>query len=111
MCRGSGKRLSLTGWWTQTFGRPKLKIAHLADVTGIAGGSPLTQSFEPGMQAAIRKINEDGGVKVGGKSYRFELVSHDARSDPTVARRGAPRQANRGVWPFSPTTPLTCALR
>ncbi|HXG36025.1 MAG TPA: ABC transporter substrate-binding protein [Dehalococcoidia bacterium] len=61
-----------------------IKIGQIVDETGPAGGSPILLSFKQGMQKAIRDINAAGGVKVGGKAYRLELVSRDSRSDPTV---------------------------
>ncbi len=36
---------------------------------------------------AVDKINEAGGVKVGGKSYKLELKFYDDKSDPTESSR------------------------
>jgi branched-chain amino acid transport system substrate-binding protein len=39
-----------------------------------------------GYELAVKKINETGGVKVGGKSYKFKVVYYDDESTPA---RGA----------------------
>jgi branched-chain amino acid transport system substrate-binding protein len=36
---------------------------------------------------AVEKVNEAGGVKVGGKAYKLQLVFYDDKSDPTESSR------------------------
>jgi branched-chain amino acid transport system substrate-binding protein len=36
---------------------------------------------------AVDKVNEAGGVKVGGKHYKLQLVFYDDKSDPTESSR------------------------
>lgn len=36
---------------------------------------------------AVDKVNEAGGVKVGGKNYKLELVFYDDKSEPTESSR------------------------
>jgi len=36
---------------------------------------------------AVKKINEAGGVNVGGKNYKFELIFYDDKSDPTESSK------------------------
>ena len=64
-----------------------IKIGFIADRTGNlqAYGIPLLN----GSQLAVRKINDAGGVKVGGKSYKLELVVRDSRSDANQASAAA----------------------
>lgn len=64
-----------------------IKIGFIADRTGSlqAYGVPLLN----GSQLAIKKINDAGGVKVGGKTYKFELVVRDSRSDANQASAAA----------------------
>jgi branched-chain amino acid transport system substrate-binding protein len=47
------------------------------------------QSEADGMKIAIQDVNAAGGVKVGGKRYRLELVTKDNRSDATGAVQAA----------------------
>ena len=35
-----------------------------------------------GYNLAVDRINKMGGVKVGGKSYKFEIIYYDDESNP-----------------------------
>ena len=47
-----------------------------------------------GYELAVKRINEMGGVKVGGKSYKLKVVYYDDESTPArgaqLAERAAP---------------------
>ncbi|HXG36808.1 MAG TPA: ABC transporter substrate-binding protein, partial [Dehalococcoidia bacterium] len=81
-----------------------IKIGSIVDKSGVAGGSPIALSYEPGMQAAIKKINDAGGVKVQGQSYRLELISRDARSDPVAGVALAQEMLQQKVIAVNPST-------
>ena len=38
-----------------------------------------------GYNLAVERINKMGGVKVGGKSYKFEIIYYDDESNPKRA--------------------------
>ena len=57
-----------------------------------------------GYELAVKQINEMGGVKVGGKSYKLKVVYYDDESTPArgATARRAPDQAGRRpiyAWP------------
>ena len=64
-----------------------VKIGFLAPLTGevAAWGKPGLD----GCKIWVEWVNAAGGVKIGGKSLRMELVSYDNEYDPSKARTGA----------------------
>ena len=59
------------------------------DVIRIATGSPLSGGqasagldFANGAVLAAEEINAKGGLEVGGKKYKIEIVSEDDAADP-----------------------------
>ena len=44
-----------------------------------------------GYNMAVERINKMGGVKVGGKSYKFEIIYYDDESNPKRAAQLAER--------------------
>ena len=44
-----------------------------------------------GYNMAVDRINKMGGVKVGGKSYKFEIIYYDDESNPKRAAQLAER--------------------
>ena len=44
-----------------------------------------------GYNMAVQRINEMGGVKVGGKSYKFDIIYYDDESDSSRAAQLAER--------------------
>jgi branched-chain amino acid transport system substrate-binding protein len=60
-----------------------IKIGLLAPLTGPLsyGGMDMKQ----GAILAVEEINSKGGVNVGGKIYKFELVIEDDQANPTQA--------------------------
>src|SRR5437867_12609375 len=63
-----------------------IKIGAVVPLTGryAAGGAQNKAGYE----IAVQQVNSAGGVSVGGKNMRLELVMLDDESDPTktVAR-------------------------
>lgn len=74
-----------------------IKIGQILDRTGAAGGSPITLSFPLGLEKAIKDINAAGGAKVGGKSYKLELIALDSKTDPTVVVADTQQLLDAGV--------------
>jgi branched-chain amino acid transport system substrate-binding protein len=64
-----------------------IKIGFLAPLTGAvaAWGKPGLD----GCQIWADWVNADGGIKIGGESYKIEFVSYDDEYDPDKARAGA----------------------
>jgi branched-chain amino acid transport system substrate-binding protein len=61
-----------------TYAAPKrIKIGSAMPLTGPLGF--LGTAYNRGWQLYIDKINEEGGVKVGGETYLFELVTEDSK--------------------------------
>ena len=44
---------------------------------------------------AVDRINSMGGVKVGGKTYKFEIIYYDDESNPKRAAQLAERLINK----------------
>jgi branched-chain amino acid transport system substrate-binding protein len=57
-----------------------MKIGHVAPLTG--GIAHLGKDNENGARMAIEEINAAGGVKLGDKTYKLELVAEDDKADP-----------------------------
>ncbi len=53
----------------------------LKDKYGINGNNTYN-----GYELAVERINEKGGVRVGGEDYTLKLVTYDDESDPKLAR-------------------------
>lgn len=60
-----------------------IEIFEFQDQTGNLT-SPLVDAFISGERAAVKDVNDAGGVTVGGKRYNFKLVEKDSRSDPVT---------------------------
>ena len=70
------------------FGAEKVvKIGFLAPLTGAvsAWGKPGLD----GLQIWADRVNEAGGIPIGGDSYKVEFVAYDDEYDPGKARTGA----------------------
>jgi branched-chain amino acid transport system substrate-binding protein len=66
-----------------------LKMGVLLSFSG--GYGPWGHGCNRGFEVMADKINEEGGIKVGDKRYRIELVKSDNKSDFNVALAGANR--------------------
>ena len=66
-----------------------------------------------GYNMAVDRINSMGGVKVGGKTYKFEIIYYDDESNPKRAAQLAERLISQdgGVYLLGPySSGLTKAL-
>ena len=74
-CSGSG---SAAGGGNQQSGNT-IKIGGNFELSGNAAA--YGQAMQRGTRLAIKQINKDGGVKVGNKKMKLELVGKDNKSD------------------------------
>jgi branched-chain amino acid transport system substrate-binding protein len=63
-------------------GTATLRIGDLESLTG--GGASVGVPQANAMKLAAERINREGGIKIGGKTYKIELVTEDDKSDPTA---------------------------
>ena len=85
---GAALAASGTGFPRTSYAAEKtVKIGFLAPLTGAvsAWGKPGLD----GCEIWADWVNEAGGVKVGGDSYKVEFISYDNEYDPGKARTGA----------------------
>lgn len=64
-----------------------IKIGYVQDLTGDYSAAGILK--EHGAQVAVKQINENGGVKVGDKTMKLELVEYDSASDTSKSEEGA----------------------
>ncbi|HEU0204932.1 MAG TPA: branched-chain amino acid ABC transporter substrate-binding protein [Burkholderiaceae bacterium] len=57
-----------------------IRIGHVAPLTG--GIAHLGKDNENGARLAVDEINAAGGLKVGDKTYKLELLAEDDKADP-----------------------------
>jgi branched-chain amino acid transport system substrate-binding protein len=69
---------------TQAFAADVIKIAITGPFTG--GSAPMGASMRDGAKLAIAEINAAGGVQVGSKKMKFEVIERD---DEAKNERGA----------------------
>lgn len=80
-------------------GGDTFKVGAVLELSGpdSAGG----QLAQRGYQFWVDTVNKAGGIKVGGKSYKVELISEDCQSKPDVGATAADRLINqKGVDAF-----------
>lgn len=72
------------------------------NIITIGGTLPLTgasqstgQNYKIGYQAAVQKINDNGGVPVGDKNYKLKLNIQDDASDPERGQSIIQKQINQ----------------
>jgi branched-chain amino acid transport system substrate-binding protein len=68
----------------------KIVVAYIGPLTGPA--APWGLATTRGGQYFLDQANAKGGVKVGGKSYTFELISYDHGLDPAKAQWSRPKE-------------------
>ncbi len=66
-----------------------LRIGVLLSFSG--GYGPWGHGCMRGFEVMAEKINEEGGIRVGDKRYRIELIKSDNKTDFNVALAGANR--------------------
>ena len=67
-----------------------IKIGHVAPLTG--GIAHLGKDNENGARLAVEEINAAGGLKVGDKTYKLDLVAED---DKPIRRKAHSPHRNR----------------
>jgi branched-chain amino acid transport system substrate-binding protein len=72
-----------------------IKIGHVAPLTG--GIAHLGKDNENGARMAVEEINAAGGLKVGDKTYKFELVAEDDKADPKEGTIAAQKIVDSGA--------------
>jgi branched-chain amino acid transport system substrate-binding protein len=74
---------------------PVIRIGSAAPLTGEI--AHLGKDNENGARMAVDEINAAGGVKVGDKTYRLELVGEDDKADPREGTLAAQKLVDEGV--------------
>jgi branched-chain amino acid transport system substrate-binding protein len=72
-----------------------VKIGHVAPLTG--GIAHLGKDNENGARMAVDEINAAGGLKVGDKTVKLELVAEDDKADPKEGTLAAQKIVDAGV--------------
>ncbi len=72
-----------------------VKIGHVAPLTG--GIAHLGKDNENGARMAVDEINAAGGIKVGDKSVKLELVAEDDKADPKEGTLAAQKIVDSGA--------------
>jgi branched-chain amino acid transport system substrate-binding protein len=72
-----------------------VKVGHVAPLTG--GIAHLGKDNENGARMAIDEINGAGGLKVGDKTLKLELVAEDDKADPKEGTLAAQKIVDSGV--------------
>jgi branched-chain amino acid transport system substrate-binding protein len=73
-------------------GEGAITIGSLTSLTGFAAA--LGETGAGSVEVGAYLVNQGGGVKVGGKTYKFKVVKADAKSDPAGATAGALQLVN-----------------
>ncbi|CAB3838045.1 ABC transporter substrate-binding protein [Achromobacter deleyi] len=69
-----------------------LKIGGIGPLSG--GGTAWGLAVQRGVQMAIDEVNAQGGLKIGGQTYKPELVMYDDKYSATGGRSAAERLVN-----------------
>lgn len=72
-----------------------IKIGHVAPLTG--GIAHLGKDNENGARLAIEEINAAGGIKVGDKTYKLDIVPEDDKADPKEGTIAAQKIVDSGA--------------
>jgi len=72
-----------------------VKVGHVAPLTG--GIAHLGKDNENGARMAIDEINGAGGLKIGDKTLKLELVAEDDKADPKEGTLAAQKIVDSGV--------------
>ncbi|CAN7652464.1 ABC transporter substrate-binding protein [Caballeronia sp. LjRoot34] len=70
-----------------------MKIGVIASLSG--GGTAWGLGLERGVQIAADQINEQGGLKLAGKTYKLEVIPYDDQYNAAQAKTAADRLVNR----------------
>ena len=74
---------------------PVIRIGSAAPLTGEI--AHLGKDNENGARLAVDEINAAGGLKLGDKTYRLELVGEDDKADPREGTLAAQKLVDEGV--------------
>lgn len=90
-----------------------LKLGALVTLSG--AGAAWGQGMKNAAEVAADQVNEAGGLEVGGKKYRVQVVAYDDKYQPTKPSPwrtawcsrtrcaiSSARSARRRCWPSSP---------
>jgi branched-chain amino acid transport system substrate-binding protein len=72
-----------------------VKIGHVAPLTG--GIAHLGKDNENGARMAVDEINAAGGIKIGDKTLKLELLGEDDKADPKEGTLAAQKLVDAGV--------------
>jgi branched-chain amino acid transport system substrate-binding protein len=72
-----------------------IKIGHVAPLTG--GIAHLGKDNENGAKMAADEINAAGGLKIGDKTYKLEIVAEDDKADPKEGTLAAQKIVDSGA--------------
>ena len=72
-----------------------IKVGHVGPLTG--GIAHLGKDNENGARLAVEEINAAGGVKVGDKTFKLELVAEDDKADPKEGTLAAQKIVDSGA--------------
>ncbi|MEF9944043.1 MAG: ABC transporter substrate-binding protein, partial [Burkholderiaceae bacterium] len=72
-----------------------IKIGHVAPLTG--GIAHLGKDNENGARLVVDEINAAGGIQLGDKTYKLELVAEDDKADPKEGTIAAQKLVDAGV--------------
>lgn len=72
-----------------------VKIGHVAPLTG--GIAHLGKDNENGAKMAVDEINGAGGLKIGDKTVKLELVAEDDKADPKEGTLAAQKIVDSGA--------------
>ena len=72
-----------------------IKIGHVAPLTG--GIAHLGKDNENGAKMAAEEINAAGGLKIGDKTYKLEIVAEDDKADPKEGTLAAQKIVDSGA--------------
>jgi len=72
-----------------------IRIGHVAPLSG--GDAHLGKDNENGARLAADEINAAGGVKLGDKTYRIEILGEDDKADPKEGTLAAQKLVDAGV--------------
>jgi branched-chain amino acid transport system substrate-binding protein len=71
----------IAGMTTPAFAQDMLKVGAVAPKTGpLAGGAAV--SYWPNVKPWVEDVNARGGLKVGGKQMKLEVVEYDDQTNP-----------------------------
>ncbi len=79
----------LTGCGSSTSSAVEVTIGLTAPLTG--SGAVYGQDVRDGIDMAMQKVNDAGGITIGGTTYKFKLESADDQMVPDLAATNANR--------------------